>query len=103
MARAGAGAGAGVGVRASKIALKIRYKSFLEYWETLVAAEDFGSVGSLGYSEKSDLRGGEELGGATEGAIEGATEGAMEGMTEKRSWRERLRSWPQVILVQTFF
>ena len=61
-----AGAGVGAGVQASKIALRIRYKSFLEYWRTSVAtADDFGPKGLAGCLKNSDFEGREELRGAT--------------------------------------
>ena len=79
-------AGAGAGARAFRTALKILCKSSLEYLGTLVAAGDFGPGVPSGYSETSDLGGGEKPGGATEGA------------TEERSRRERPRPWIEIIL-----
>ena len=85
-AGAGAGAGAragvevGAGARASRIALRIRCKSFLEYLEILVVAMgDFGPGSPLGCLKNSNLGGREKLGGVTERVTERATEGVTEG------------------------
>ena len=97
--RAGTGAGAriGAGAQASKTALKIRYKSSLEYLGILVAvggelARGFPPEGPAGWSNNlsPDLEGGEESRGATEEA----TEEAM----ERRSWQGHPRPWTEIIL-----
>ena len=62
-----AGTGARVGAWAFRTVLRISYKSFLEYFEILVAAAgDFGLKSPAGYLENSDLGRREKLGGATE-------------------------------------
>ena len=75
-----------MGARASKTALRILCKSSSEYLGTLVAMEDFGSGVPSGCLEISDSGGGEESGGATEGATKG------------RSRRGRPRPWTEIIL-----
>ena len=99
----GAGAEVRTEAQTSRTVLKIRYKSSLQYLGTLVAAagasatEDFISKGPTGWLDNLsfDWKGGKESGGAIEGAMEGVIEG--------RSRQGCLRSWIEVILVQTFF
>ena len=77
-----------MGAHTSRTALKILYKSSLEYLGTLVS--DLGPEGPSGCSEISDLGGR----GKSEGAMKGATEGAI----EKRSWRRRPQPQTEIIL-----
>ena len=85
---------AGAGARTSRMAIKIRCKSFLEYLEILIAAVrvsakgDFVFEGQAGWSDNlsPNSGGGEE----SRRAIEGATEG-------RSCWR-RPRPWTEVIL-----
>ena len=80
-------AGAGAGMRASKTVLKIFYKSSLEYLGTFIAATGVTTTGGfvfkglVGCSDNPspNLRGGQELEGATKGATKRLMEGAMEG------------------------
>ena len=96
----GAGAGAEVGAWASKTALRIHCKLFLEYLETLVAAtEDFGPGSPSGYSENFDSGGEEESRGVTEGAMEEKTERLIEKAIKKRFRQGRLQLQLEVILV----
>ena len=82
----GARAKIGARAQASRMALKIRCKSFSEYLRILVAAEETSTTGDFIFeclvscldNLSPDLGGVEELKGATERATEGATEG--------RSW-----------------
>ena len=60
--------GAGIRVWASKTALNIRCKSYLEYLET-TEMESFTLKGPTSYSEISDLGGGKESGRTTEGGV----------------------------------
>ena len=81
-------AGARAGVQASRMALKIRCKSFSEYLGILVAeAEDFGLKDPMSYLENFVSGDGEKSGGAT----------------ERRSWRRQLRPRTEVTLVLIFF
>ena len=97
------GAEAETGARAFKTALKILCKSSLEYLGILVAVIGVSAIGGFILESPADYLdnlspnsgGGKKSGRATEGATEGAS--------ERRSQRGRLRSWNEVILVQTFF
>ena len=76
-----AGAAAKVGAQASKTALKILYKSSLEYLGILIVVIGASATGSfvpespVDWSDNlsPDLGGGEEPGGKIEGVSEGAT------------------------------
>ena len=75
----GVGAGARARAQAFRTALRIRYKSSLQYLGTLIAvAGDFGPRNPSNCSEISDSGGEKKLGRATKGAM------------EERFWRGQL-------------